>query len=119
MTRVKRGVLKHKKRKKILKLAKGYRGPKSKNYRIAKTQVLRSMKYAYRDRKRRKRDFRRLWIVRINAAVRESGLSYSKFIHGLRLAEIDINRKILSEMALNDPKSFSELVNIAREKIST
>lgn len=118
MTRVKRGVLKHKKKKKILKLAKGYRGSKSKNYRIAKTQVLRSMKYAYRDRKRRKRDFRRLWIMRINAAVREHGLSYSRFINGLRLAEIDINRKILSEIAISDAKAFSKLVDIAKEKIS-
>jgi len=118
MTRVKRGVLKHKKKKKILKLAKGYRGSKSKNYMVSKTQVLRSMKYSYRDRKRRKRDFRRLWIMIINAAVREHGLSYSRFINGLRLAEIDINRKFLSEIAINDPKDFSKLVDIAKEKIS-
>jgi len=117
MTRVKRGVLKHKKKKKILKLAKGYRGSKSKKYRVAKTQVLRSMKYEYRDRKNKKREFRKLWIMRINAAVRKNGLNYSKFINGLKLADIDINRKVLSEMAINNPDAFSKLIEIAKSKI--
>ncbi len=117
MARVKRAISARKKHKKILKLAKGYYGSKSRTFRSAKEQVAHSLMYSYRDRRRRKRDFRRLWITRINAAARIHGLSYSRFINGLKMADIELNRKILSEMAVNDPESFSRLVELAKEKL--
>ncbi len=118
MPRVKRGTKARKRRKKILKMAKGYFGSKSKLFRPANQQVLKSLHYAYRDRRNKKRNFRRLWITRINAAARKNGLSYSKFIHGLKEADIDIDRKILADMAVNDENTFSELVETAKEELS-
>ncbi|MCK8825040.1 50S ribosomal protein L20 [Fuchsiella alkaliacetigena] len=117
MPRVKRGNRRLKKRKKVLKLAKGYFGSKSKLFRPAKEQVLKSLHYAYRDRKQKKRNFRKLWITRINAAARQHGLSYSRFIHGLREAEVDINRKMLAELAVNDEQAFGDLVDLAKDNI--
>ena len=117
MSRVKRGTVVKKRHKRVLKLAKGYRGAKSKLFRTAKEAVNRSLVYGYRDRKARKRSFRRLWIVRINAAVRPHGLSYSKFMNGLDKAGIDLNRKILADMAVRDPHAFAELTKIAKEAI--
>jgi len=117
MTRVKRGVIKRKKHKKVLKEARGYYGSKSRSYRIAKEQLLKSMSYVYRDRKNKKRNFRRLWITRINAAARINGMSYNEFICGLKKASIDINRKMLSEMAVNDPNTFKKLVEVAKEQL--
>ncbi len=114
MPRVKRGPKARHRRKKVLKLAKGYFGSKSKLYRPAQEQVIKSMSYAYRDRKRKKRDFRRLWIARINAAARQNGMSYSKFISGLKKADVQINRKILADMAVNDQEGFRHLVSIAK-----
>lgn len=101
--------------RRLLKAAKGYRGARSKRFRSARETVLRAMAYAYRDRRARKQDFRRLWNVRINAAVREVGMNYSRFIGGLKKAGVDINRKILSELAVSDPAAFAKLVEIARE----
>lgn len=98
-------------------MAKGYRGARSRTYRSANEQVMHSLQYAYRDRRARKRDFRRLWIARINAAARQNGLSYSRFIRGLKLAEIDVNRKMLADMAVSDPASFSELVQKAKDHL--
>lgn len=118
MARVKRAVHSHKRRRKIFKLAKGYYGAKSKNYRIAKQAVIRALSSAYVGRKIKKRDYRKLWIARINAAARANGLSYSKFINGLKLAGININRKMLAEIAVNDEVAFAELVNVAKEKIN-
>ncbi|QCX32940.1 50S ribosomal protein L20 [Caloramator sp. E03] len=118
MARVKRAVHAHKKRRKIMKLAKGYYGGKSKLYRIAKQAVMRALSSAYTGRKLKKRDFRKLWIARINAAARANGLSYSKFINGLKLAGVDINRKMLADIAVNDEAAFTELVNIAKEKLN-
>lgn len=117
MPRVKRGNRRLKKRKKILKLAKGFFGSKSKLYRPAKEQVMKSLNYAYRDRKQKKRNFRKLWITRINAAARNHGLPYSQFIHGLKEAGVDINRKMLADLAVNDDESFGELVELAKENI--
>lgn len=117
MARVKTGTIQKNKRKKILKQAKGYRGAKSRTFTSAKEQVMRSDMYAYRDRKQNKRNFRKLWITRINAACRLNDISYSKFMHGLKLANIELNRKMLSEIAIEDPKHFTELVNIAKEKL--
>ena len=108
--RVKRGPKKARRRKKILKLAKGYFGGKKNLYRTAKEQVEKSLVYSYAGRKQRKRDFRKLWIIRINAAVRNYGLSYSKFIDGLNKANININRKVLSELAVRDPEAFKSIV---------
>ncbi len=108
--RVKRGPKKARRRKKILKLAKGYFGAKKNLYRTAKEQVEKSLVYSYAGRKQRKRDFRKLWIIRINAAVRNYGLSYSKFIDGLNKANININRKVLSELAVRDPEAFKSIV---------
>ncbi len=116
MARVKRAVNAKKRHKSILKQAKGYFGAKSKLFRPANQAVMKSLNYSYIGRKQRKRDFRKLWITRINAATRLYGLSYSKFIAGLKKAGIDINRKMLSEMAINDPEGFKELVNIVKEK---
>jgi len=109
MARVKSGPRKHARHKKVLKLAKGYYGAKSKSFRIANQAVMKSQVYAYRDRKARKRDFRKLWITRINAAARMNGLSYSKFINGLKKSGITLNRKMLAEMAVNDFEAFSQL----------
>lgn len=114
MPRVKGGYTTRRRRKKILKLAKGYYGRKSKAFRPANEQVLKSLAYAYRDRRNRKRDFRKLWIARINAGARQNGLSYSKFMHGLKAAGIQVNRKMLAELAVNDPGAFAELVNLAK-----
>jgi large subunit ribosomal protein L20 len=112
--RVKGGYVTRRRRKKILKLAKGYFGSKHRLFRTAKQQVMKSLMYAYRDRRQRKRDFRKLWIARINAAARMNGLSYSRFMHGLKAAGVDINRKMLAELAVTDAKAFAELVNIAK-----
>ena len=115
--RIKRGVNAVKKRRKILKAAKGYFGAKSKLYRVARQAVMKSMMYAYIGRKAKKRDFRKLWIARINAACRINGISYSKFMHGLKLADISLNRKILADMAVNDAQGFASLVEIAKSKL--
>jgi large subunit ribosomal protein L20 len=117
MPRVKRGIVARKRRKKILKLAKGYYGAKSKLFRVANQQVMKSLQYAYRDRRQRKRDFRRLWIARINAAARSHGISYSRFINGLKKADVEINRKMLADLAVNDKDSFNKLVMMAKENI--
>jgi len=114
MARVKRAVNALKKRRKIFKQAKGYFGAKSKQYRAASEQVRRSLRYAYIGRKLKKRDFRRLWIARINAAARINGISYSKLINGLKVAGVDINRKMLSEIAINDPEGFAKLAETAK-----
>ena len=112
--RIKRAVNAVKKRRKILKLAKGYFGNKSKSYRIAREAVMKSLNYAFIGRRRRKRDFRRLWIARINAAARQNGLSYSKLMHGLNVAGINLNRKVLAELAVNDAPAFTALVEKAK-----
>ncbi len=114
MARIKRAVNAHKKRRKIMKLAKGFWGAKSKQYRAATEQVARSLRYAYTGRKLRKRDFRRLWITRINAAARLNGMSYSTFINGLKKQNIEVNRKMLADLAVNDPAGFAKLVEIAK-----
>jgi len=119
MPRVKGGTVARKRRKKILKLAKGYYGSKHTLYRTANEQVMHSLAYAYRDRKNNKRNFRKLWITRINAGCRISGLSYSKFIHGLSIAGIEINRKMLSELAIHDEVAFAGLVEAAKEAIAS
>ena len=116
MARVKRGVNAKKRHNNILKQAKGYFGAKSKLFRTANQAVMKSLNYSYIGRKQRKRDFRKLWITRINAATRINGMSYSKFISGLKKANININRKMLSEMAINDPEGFAKLVQIAKEQ---
>lgn len=113
MARVKRGNVARKRRKKILKLAKGFRGSHSKLFRTANQQVMKALRYAYRDRRRRKRDFRRLWITRINAAARMQGMSYSRLIGQLKKANIEINRKMLAQMAVLDPEGFTKVVEIA------
>ena len=115
MSRVKRGYKARRRRKKVLKAAKGYRGGLSKQFRTASVAVNRAGMYAYRDRKARKRDFRKLWIIRIGAAARENGLSYSKFIGGLNKAGIALDRKILADMAVRDPASFSRLASLAQQ----
>ena len=117
MPRAKNSVQSRRRRKKILKLAKGYRGARSKLYRTATEAVDRALKYAYRDRKVKKREFRKLWISRINAAVRINNLSYSKFIMGLKKANVILDRKILSDLAVNDPKIFSRIAALAKENI--
>jgi large subunit ribosomal protein L20 len=114
MARVKRAVNAHKKRRVVLERASGYRGQRSRLYRKAKEQQLHSMTYAYRDRKDRKGAFRRLWIQRINAAVRAEGLTYNRFIQGLKLAEVEVDRRMLAEMAIADPQAFAALVTVAR-----
>ena len=115
MARIKMAVNAHKSRRKVMKLAKGYFGAKSKQYRAAKEQVARSLRYAFVGRKLRKREFRRLWITRINAAARLNGISYSRFIAGLKKQNIDINRKMLADMAVNDAAGFAKLVEIAKQ----
>ncbi len=117
MPRIKRGTVARNRRKKILKLAKGYYGAKSKLFRVANQQVMKSLSYAYRDRKQRKRNFRKLWIARINAAARTGGLSYSRFINGLKKADVQINRKVLADLAVNDKAAFDRLVEVAKENI--
>ncbi|WP_128896156.1 50S ribosomal protein L20 [Longirhabdus pacifica] len=117
MARVKGGFVVRRRRNKILKLAKGYFGSKHRLYKTANEQVMKSYMYAYRDRRQRKRDFRRLWIVRINAAARINGLSYSKLMHGLKLAGVDINRKMLADLAVSDAKAFADLAGIAKQKV--
>ncbi|MEA1946379.1 MAG: 50S ribosomal protein L20 [Thermodesulfobacteriota bacterium] len=115
--RVKRGFKAKRRRKKILKLAKGHRGGRSKLFRTAADAVDKALMYAYRDRKARKRDFRKLWITRINAAARMNNLSYSKFIHGLKLARVNLDRKVLAELAISDPSGFAQIANLASEQL--
>ena len=117
MARVKRAVNAQKKKRKIMKLAKGYFGAKSKQYRAASEQVRRSLRYAYIGRKQKNRDFRRLWIARINAAARINGLSYSKLMNGLKVAGVDINRKMLAELAISDANAFAALAEKAKEAL--
>jgi large subunit ribosomal protein L20 len=117
MPRVKTNVARNKRRKKVLEEAKGYFGGRSKLYRPAKNAVERGWQYAYRDRRRRKRDFRRLWISRINAAARQNGMSYSRFINGLKSADIKLNRKVLADLAVREPTAFAELARIAAEQL--
>lgn len=117
MPRVKRGVTKRARHKKILKLAKGYFGSKSKLFRPANEQVLKSLAYAYAHRRKKKGDFRRLWITRINAGCRLNGLSYSRFINGLKIAGVNINRKVLSDMAINDAETFAKLTEVAKQNM--
>ncbi len=114
MPRVKRGVTAKAKHKKVLKLAKGYYGARSRVYRVAKQAVIKAGQYAYRDRRQRKRQFRQLWITRINAAARECGLSYSRFMNGLKKASIDIDRKVLADIAVHDKEAFAELAKLAQ-----
>lgn len=118
MARVKGGFVTRRRHKKILKLAKGYFGSKHRIFKTAKEQVNKSLVYAYRDRRQTKRNFRRLWIVRINAAARINGLSYNKLMHGLKLAGVDINRKMLAELAVNDVNAFNSLATVAKEKLT-
>ena len=118
MARVKGAMATRKRRKRVLKLAKGYRGAKSKNFRTAKQAVMKSLVYAYIGRKQIKRDFRRLWITRISAAAKLNGMNYSQFMNGLKKAEIDINRKMLSEIAIADPAAFTQLVEKAKSALN-
>ena len=115
MARVKRGVTKHRRHKKIMSLARGYHGASHRSYKWAKEALIHAWTHAYRHRRERKGDFRRLWILRIGAASRQSGLTYSQFVHGLRNASVEINRKILADMAVKDPSGFADLVTVARE----
>lgn len=116
--RVKTGFVRRRRHKKILKLARGFYSGRRKHFRKAKEQLERSMYYAFRDRKRKKRDFRQLWIIRINAACRINNISYSKFIHGLKIANIELDRKVLADMAINNPTAFKTIVEDIKEKIS-
>ena len=118
MARVKGGMNARRKHNKVLKMAKGYRGARSKQYRIAKQSVMRALASSYAGRKQRKRQFRQLWIARINAAARINGLSYSKFMYGLKLAGVELNRKVLSDMAINDAEGFAKLAELAKETIA-
>ena len=118
MARIKGGLNAKKKHNRVLKLAKSYRGARSKQYRGAKQSVMRALTSSFAGRKERKRQFRRLWIARINAAARMNGLSYSKFVYGIKLANIDLNRKMLSEMAISDPEGFAALVEVAKSKLA-
>ena len=118
MARIKGGLNARKKHNRVLKLAKGYRGARSKQYRVAKQSVMRALASSFAGRKERKRQFRQLWIARINAAARMNGLSYSKFMYGLKLADVQVNRKMLSEMAINDPEGFTALVEVAKSKLA-
>ena len=117
MPRVKRAVSAHKKRRTVLNRAKGYYGAKSRSYRAAKEQVQHSLQYQYRDRRNKKREVRRLWITRINAAARINGLSYSVFMDGLKKAGVELDRKVLSDMAINDPEAFASLVEVAKKAL--
>jgi len=118
MARVKGGFTTRRRHKKVLKLAKGYFGSKHRIFKTAHEQVMKSLMYAYRDRRQKKRDFRKLWIVRINAAARMNGLTYSKLMHGLKLAGIEVNRKMLADLAVNDAKGFAELAAAAKGKVN-
>lgn len=118
MARVKGGFTTRRRHKKVLKLAKGYFGSKHRLFKTANEQVMKSLLYAYRDRRTKKRDFRKLWIARINAAARMNGLSYSKFMHGLKLAGVEVNRKMLAELAVNDINAFNSLATVAKEKVN-
>lgn len=118
MARIKGGMNARKKHNKVLKLAKGYRGARSKQYRVAKQSVMRALTSSYAGRKQKKRQFRQLWIARINAAARMNGLSYSKFMYGLKLANVDLNRKVLADMAVNDAEGFATLAELAKSKIA-
>ena len=118
MARVKGGMNAKKKHNRVLKLAKGYRGARSKQYRVAKQSVMRALASSYAGRKQRKRQMRQLWIARINAAARMNGLSYSRFMYGLKLAGVEMNRKVLAEMAINDAQGFGALVEMAKAKIA-
>ncbi|MDQ3538857.1 MAG: 50S ribosomal protein L20 [Actinomycetota bacterium] len=118
MARVKRGVHGRKQRRTVLDRARGFRGARSRRYRIANESVLHAMRYEYRDRRRRKSDFRKLWITRINAAARQEGLSYSRFMNGLKLAEVDIDRKVLADLAVRDPATFKSLVAVAKTALT-
>ena len=118
MARIKGGLNAKKKHNRVLKMAKGYRGARSKQYRVAKQSVMRALTSAYAGRKQKKRQFRQLWIVRINAAARMNGLSYSKFMYGLKLANVDLNRKVLADMAINDAEGFATLAELAKSKLA-
>ena len=118
MARVKGGLGAKKRHNRVLKLAKGYRGARSKQYRVAKQSVMRALTSSYAGRKERKRQFRQLWIARINAAARMNGLSYSQFMHGLKLANVDLNRKVLADMAVTDAAGFAKLVELAKTKLA-
>ncbi|MCR4909564.1 MAG: 50S ribosomal protein L20 [Lachnospiraceae bacterium] len=118
MARIKGGLNAKKRHNRVLKLAKGYRGARSKQYRIAKQSVMRALAASFAGRKQKKRDFRKLWIARINAAARANGISYSNFMHGLKEAGVDINRKMLAEMAVNDASGFTTLADLAKSKIA-
>ena len=118
MARIKGGMNAKKKHKRVLKLAKGYRGARSKQYRVAKQSVMRALTSSYAGRKERKRQFRQLWIARINAAARMNGISYSQFMHGLKLAGVEMNRKMLAEMAVNDAEGFATLAELAKSKVA-
>ena len=118
MARIKGGLNARKKHNRVLKLAKGYRGARSKQYRVAKQSVMRALTSSYAGRKERKRQFRQLWIARINAAARLNGLSYSQFMHGLKLAGVDLNRKVLADMAVTDAAGFAALVEVAKSKLA-
>ncbi|KIM06134.1 MAG: 50S ribosomal protein L20 [Sulfurovum sp. AS07-7] len=117
--RVKTGIVRRRRHKKLLKLARGFYSGRRKHFRKAKEQLERSMVYSYRDRRAKKRDFRRLWIVRINAATRINGLSYSVFMHGLKLANVELDRKVLADMAMNAPASFASVVETAKQAIAS
>ena len=119
MARVKRGVTTHARHKKVLDLAKGYRGRSSKAYRIALEKVEKALRYAYRDRRNKKRDFRALWIQRINAGAREHGLTYSQFIHGVKLAGLELDRKVLSDLAIREPEAFAAIVATVQAALAT
>ncbi len=117
MARVKRGVHAKKKHREVLERAKGFRGARSRRFKTAKEAVMHAERYAYRDRRRKKRDFRRLWITRINAAARQQGLSYNRFMHGLKLAEVEVDRKVLADLAVRDATAFGELVSVAKSAL--
>ena len=118
MPRVKGGTVTRKRRKKVIKLAKGYYGSKHTLYKVANQQVMKSLQYAFRDRRQKKRDFRKLWIARINAAARMNGLSYSRMMHGLKLAGIEVNRKMLAELAISDAQAFTKLADAAKAQFN-
>ncbi len=115
--RIKRGFKARRRRKKVLKLAKGFRGGRSKLFRTAADSVDKALMYAYRDRRQKKRDFRKLWIVRINAAARMNDISYSKFIHGLKMANVELDRKVLAELAISDPEGFAKIAQVAAQNV--
>lgn len=117
MSRTRHAVASRKRRKKILKMAKGYRGARSRQYKVAKEQVMHSLQYAYRDRRVRKGDFRRLWIARINAAARINGLSYNRFIYGLKQAGVEVDRKVLADLAVREPDTFAQLADLAKQEL--